>query len=109
VRRNSIGQPGSNLIENVRNMGEVSAGISSFARCLHGELSAEERNLPRGPVISACPDLRCLLFGVDRKIVGRGRTDANDPQRKFSLPLNHSDSVRDLFVSYSETLLSQVQ
>jgi hypothetical protein len=34
---------------------------------------------------------------------------ANDPQRKFSLPLNHSDHVRDLFVSYSETLLSQVQ
>ena len=32
-----------------------------------------------------------------------------DPQRKLSLPLNHSDHVRDLFVSYSETLLSQAQ
>jgi hypothetical protein len=30
VRRNSIGQPGCNLRENVRNMGEVSARFSNF-------------------------------------------------------------------------------
>jgi len=42
VLRNSIGQAGSNLRQNVRNMGEVSAQFSSFTRYLHRELPTEK-------------------------------------------------------------------
>src|SRR3954466_15135032 len=55
------------------------------------------------------PGWRRLFLRVKRTDQLRARTSEFDPQRKLSLPLNHSNHVRDLFVSSSETLLSQAQ
>ena len=48
-------------------------------------------------------------LGFSSRGVHAFREGSSDPQRKLSLSLNHSDHVRDLFVSYSETLLSNAQ